>query len=44
MGRKNDWIFSINYVINPGFLFITEFITIYAVKKGGIYTDIGTTW
>ena len=35
-GRTNNWIFSRNCAIKPGFLFITDFIAIYATQKGRI--------
>jgi len=35
-GRTNNWIFSRNCATNPGFLFITDFIAIYATQKGRI--------
>ncbi len=35
-GRTSNWIFSRNCAINPNFLFITDFIAIYATQKGRI--------
>ena len=34
--RTSNWIFSRNCAINPGFLFFTDFIAIYATQKGRI--------
>lgn len=35
-GRTSNWIFSRNCATNPGFLFIADFIAIYAAQKGRI--------
>jgi len=41
-GRISNWIFSRNCATNPGFLFITDFIAIYATQKGRIGTGTRT--
>jgi hypothetical protein len=35
-GRTNNRLFSKNCAINPGFLFVTDFIAVYTTQKGRI--------